>query len=81
MLVHGRAQGGRSPSAVKTEWTTALQRGVNSARLALPADVDFSLPFYGDTLDRLTNAAQIPLTSDLTARGTASDDEFLVFQA
>lgn len=39
------------------------------------------LPFYGDLLDSYTKAAGVPLTSDIQARGSKQDDEFLVFQA
>lgn len=39
------------------------------------------MPFYGDLLERFTGEFGIPLVSDVTSRGSAIDDEFLVFQA
>jgi len=81
LLVHGRGQQGQNPSALKSEWVEALQRGASAARLTLPTDVEIAFPYYGDTLDRFTRDANIPLTSGITARGSANDDEFLAFQA
>lgn len=81
LLVHGRGQEGQNPTALKSLWVEALKKGATAAGLSIPADVQISLPFYGDTLDRFTRESNIPLTSDVTARGGALEDEFLVFQA
>jgi hypothetical protein len=81
LLVHGRSQQGRDPEAIKAEWLGALDAGARALGKARPADVEVSLPFYGDTLDRFTREFDIPLTSDIQTRGSAQDDEFLVFQA
>ncbi len=41
-----------------------------------------AFPYYGDKLDGLTRQFDIPLTSDVRARGGGPlDEEFLVFQA
>ena len=81
LLVHGRGQQGQNPAALKSEWIDALKKGATAAGLTIPADVQIALPFYGDALDRFTRDANIPLTADVTARGGALEDEFLVFQA
>jgi hypothetical protein len=81
LLVHGRGQQGLNPDTLKTEWLEALERGAATFGQKVPADVDVAFPFYGDLLDKYTQQFGIPLTSDLRARGTALDDEFLVFQA
>ena len=58
-----------------------LGRGATALGLTVPGDVDVAFPFYGDKLDEFTRQYGIPLTSELQARGTAQDDEFLAFQA
>jgi len=59
ILVHGRAQQGRSADAVKAEWLGAFTRGL--ARAAI--DVDLSrltveVPYYGDILETEISAAE-----------------------
>ena len=81
LLVHGRDQQGQNPATLKATWVDALKRGAAAAGKKIPADVEFAFPFYGDTLDRFTRDATIPLTSDVTSRGSQNDDEFLAFQA
>ena len=81
VFVHGRAQQGRDPAEIKSEWLGALNRGAAALGASLPPTIDVSLPFYGDKLDEYTRQFDIPLTSDVQARGSALDDEFLVFQA
>jgi hypothetical protein len=81
LFVHGRAQEGRDPDAIKAEWLGALQLGAQAIGRTLPQNLSVALPYYGDTLDKFARAAEIPLASEMKARGTAQDDEFLVFQA
>lgn len=81
LLVHGRAQQGLNPDTLKAEWMATLARGAAASGLTIPSTVDVAFPFYGDKLDGFTRQFGIPLTSDMQARGTAVDDEFLVFQA
>src|SRR5262245_55195245 len=81
LFVHGRGQQGLNPETLKSEWLDALNEGAAKFGQKLPADVDVAFPFYGDALDKYTQQFGIPLTSDVHARGTATDDEFLVFQA
>jgi hypothetical protein len=78
LLVHGRAQQGRVPADIKKEWLDALETGMGRK---LPSSIEVSLPFYGDTLDGYAQQLQIPLTSEIQARGNNDQEEFLVFQA
>jgi hypothetical protein len=80
MLVHGRAQGGRSSAELKTEWLGALNRGALALDQRVSPALDVSVPFYGDLLDRFVREFDIPLISDVQSRGSI-DDEFLAFQA
>jgi hypothetical protein len=80
-LIHGRAQEGKDPVKLKEEWLEALNRGAAKFGKSLPSTIEVSLPFYGDVLDKYTERFGIPLTSDITARGSQLDDEFLAFQA
>lgn len=81
LLVHGRAQQGHDPEELKTQWMSALDRRARALGKPVPTDVDVAFPYYGDALDRLTQALEIPLTSDIESRGAAQDDRFLAFQA
>ena len=78
LLVHGRAQQGRDPRSIKKEWLDALALGMGRP---LAPTVEVALPFYGDVLDEFTRQMEIPLTSDIHARGDDAQDEFLIFQA
>lgn len=81
VLVHGRAQEGRSEAEIRTEWLAALARGAARLGRTLPAALEVALPFYGDTLDGFARAFDLPLTTDIKTRGGAFDAEFLEFQA
>lgn len=81
VFIHGRGQGGQDPAALQQSWLDALARGCATLNKALPAALDVSFPYYGDVLDRFAAAESLPLTSDIQARGTGANDEFLVFQA
>ncbi|WP_282127118.1 alpha/beta hydrolase [Roseobacter litoralis] len=62
------------------EWTGALLEGAWAAGVELPADLEIVLPFYGDALDEVVREFELPLTSEITTRGDAFQDEFLLFQ-
>jgi len=81
LFVHGRGQEGRNPEELKAAWIDTLRRGAAAAQRALPADVEFAFPFYGDLLAQFVRANDIPLTSEIAIRGAAPDNEFLAFQA
>ncbi|MEJ1966656.1 MAG: alpha/beta hydrolase [Gammaproteobacteria bacterium] len=78
LLVHGRAQQGRDPQTITKEWLDALEKGMGGP---LAGTIRVALPFYGDVLDGFTRQLEIPLTSEIHARGNETQDEFLIFQA
>jgi Serine aminopeptidase, S33 len=80
LLIHGRGQQKLDADQLKRNWLRALNRGFASKGKALRTDVDVAFPYYGDVLDGFTTAANIPLTSEVQARGS-QDDDFLRFQA
>jgi len=81
LLVHGRSQQGRDPVELKKAWLAALRRGAQAAGVTLPEEIDVAFPFYGDVLDKFARAFEIPLASDIQAKGNADTDEYLAFQA
>lgn len=81
VLVHGRAQGGRDVEEIRGEWLAALAEGAAKSGHALPGDIEIVLPFYGDRLDELVEAAQVKTASGITAKGNATQDDYLRFQA
>jgi hypothetical protein len=81
VFIHGRSQQGRDPDILKREWLDALQKGMQRVALSMPADVEVSLPFYGDRLDAFAREAEVPLTEDLRTKGGEPDMDFLTFQA
>lgn len=81
IFVHGRAQQGRDPEAVKAEWTAALRAGAQKLGRQVPDGVEIALPYYGDLIDGFAQQWDIPLAADIQARGNRDDDEFLAFQA
>ena len=81
LFIHGRGQAGLDPAVLKVEWLDTLKRGAQSAGVSLPSGVDVAFPYYGDRLEYFSSQSQIPLTSDIHARGGQMEDEFLVFQA
>jgi hypothetical protein len=81
LFVHGRGQQGLDPAALQAEWIAALKLGAAAAQRTLPADLEIAFPYFGDSLERFTRDARLPLASNITARGSATEDEFLAFQA
>ena len=82
LLVHGRAQQGNDPKALKESWLKALKAGLKKSGLKLPDKLQVDFPFYGDLLEEFVRQSQLPLTSEIQARGeNAKDDGFLAFQA
>jgi hypothetical protein len=81
VFVHGRQQEGLDPAVLKAEWRGALKRGIQGLGKNLSDRVEVAFPYYGDLLYKFARQFEIPLTSEVTARGGAVDDEFLAFQA
>lgn len=75
IMIHGRAQGGKDPAAIKKEWLDALHYGLRRADKTLPPGTPIEFPFYGDALDELVAQLNTPLAIDGAARGTESDVE------
>ena len=80
VMIHGRAQGGRDRDEIQREWTQALAAGTAAAGHTLPQGLDVALPFYGDELDALTEAYDMPLAHEITTKGDATQDRYLAFQ-
>jgi hypothetical protein len=57
-FVHGRAQGGRSSNDIRDQWYAGLAKGFQAIGKAVPPKDQIAVPFYGDELDRHTDAAQ-----------------------
>ncbi len=81
VFVHGRAQEGRDPVAIKKEWMDAFIIGAEANGKTLASVKHVELPYYGETLADFATRAEIPLASDITSRGGPEVDEFLQFQA
>lgn len=80
VFVHGRAQEGKDPIALKNEWIASFERGAGITGISIPRDVEYGFPFYGDKLDEFTRQADLPLTVDIQTRGADVDEDFLAFQ-
>ncbi len=81
LLVHGRSQGGKDPVKLKAEWLDALQKGLQKAGLAMPADVTIDFPFYGDRLDEFVRQFDLPADPAIVPKGSPVFDEFAQFRA
>lgn len=81
VLVHGRGQQGFDPVKLQEDWLGALRLGARQLGRPLPEGLEVAFPYYGDVLDKFTREYNIPVVSDVRARGSDVDDEFLVFQA
>jgi len=81
VMVHGRAQQGLDPVALKAAWLDALALGATSVGRSLPESLEVAFPFYADILDKFVRDFDIPLTESVRAKGGPIEDEFLVFQA
>jgi hypothetical protein len=64
LLIHGRAQGGKDPIALKKTWVDTLKAGLEKSGLTLPiTDDDIIFPYYGDLLDQLVAEYNKPVES------------------
>jgi hypothetical protein len=78
LLVHGRAQEGKSSQIIEDEWMTALRRGFQGAGGSLPAGLKVDAPFYGDELIKQLERYDLPPADGTATRG-ALDDEYAAF--
>jgi hypothetical protein len=70
LFIHGRAQGGKDPAALRQIWIDTLTKGVKAAGLRLPDGVQFDFPFYADTLDDFVARLDDPQPDTVVAKGT-----------
>lgn len=70
VFVHGRAQQGKEPGALKNEWLVALNRGLAASGRSLPiAECDVRFPYYGDTLDQMARGRSAEAAAAVIQRG------------
>jgi hypothetical protein len=80
VLVHGRAQQGKDPGALKAEWLAALHRGFDKIGRQLPvAESDVRFPFYGDMLDQMSRGVPAESAAAVIQRGPSGDDAEMQF--
>lgn len=79
VLIHGRAQGGRSTDEIRNQWIPGLEKGFAKAGLPFPKFGDIRIPFYGDKLDQLT--AGRATSASVTHRGLEQGESFDPFVA
>jgi hypothetical protein len=75
VMVHGRAQAGKDPVALKKDWLDALSYGLERANSSLPAATTVEFPFYGDLLAELVKETETPLSSAINSKGPNPDGE------
>lgn len=82
ILIHGRAQEGKSESELISEWTKPLRDALGSRETVLN-DVEVVAPFFGDTLAHLTSTLGAAVPEDILVRGTAEtiNDDYRRFMA
>ncbi|MBY5666202.1 alpha/beta hydrolase [Rhizobium leguminosarum] len=81
VFIHGRSQQGLDPVVLKKTWSDALISALAIQNLKLPASIDIEFPYYGDALDKFVNQSKIQVASQVRARGSVQQDDFLAFQA
>ena len=69
VLIHGRAQGGRSSQHILEQWVPGLKAGMHAAGLTLDPSIPIVAPFYGDVLDSMSEQA-IRFRPEVVTRGT-----------
>lgn len=79
LMIHGRAQGGKDPAALKATWIETLRRGFAAALQAWPEDLAFDFPYYADTLDAIVADAGHPASVEAVAKGAPIDDDYARF--
>jgi hypothetical protein len=79
LLVHGRAQEGKSSAIIKDEWMTALRRGFAGIGVREPAALTIDAPFYGDELLAQLQRRALPPADGVATRGGAVDDGYAAF--
>ncbi len=81
VFIHGRSQQGMDPVVLKKTWSEALVSALAIQNLNLPTSLDIEFPYYGDALDKFVSQSKIQVASQVHARGSDQQDDFLAFQA
>lgn len=79
LLIHGRAQEGKSSEIIEGEWMNALRRGFSGAGISAPAGLQIDAPFYGDELMKQLARHDLPPADDVATRGGAGDGDYAAF--
>jgi len=70
VFLHGRSQQGKNSINLKKEWIDAWQVGLDKSGLKMPIEESqIHFPFYGDTLDQLTNGISEEEAANIIIRG------------
>ncbi len=69
VLIHGRAQQGKSEAILKNEWLSSLQKALGT-RAGVLDRCEVRAPFYGDTLVELVKSLGEAIPDDIIVRGT-----------
>src|SRR5712671_2532475 len=80
VLVHGRSQQGLNPVELQAIWLETLRRGASKINRTLPEQLDVAFPYYGDKLDEFAQQFNLPPTTDIQAKGSPVNTDFLNFQ-
>lgn len=81
LLVHGRAQEGKSSEMIEQEWMAALRRGFAEVGFAEPPGLRIDAPFYGNKLIEFLDHRNLPQADEVATRGGAIDDGYADFLA
>lgn len=74
IFVHGRAQERQDSIGLKKAWIDAWQAGLNTAGLQMPiAESDIRFPYYGDTLEQMTEGRTEEEAARIVVRGDGLD--------
>jgi hypothetical protein len=73
LLIHGRAQEGKSSETITQEWMTVLRRGFKELGVAEPPNLKIDAPFYGDKLAELVKKRNLPQADHVATRGETAD--------
>lgn len=83
IFIHGRAQGGYDPEALKKLWTETLEQGLVYNQLKLPEGLQIEFPYYGDRLDEMVAEAKKakpkPTQATRSNADTLEDQDELAF--
>lgn len=74
VFIHGRAQQGRDPAKLKEIWINAWKEGLAKNGLQMPiAEEGIRFPFYGDTLEDLTDGSTPAEAAKIVIKGDNAD--------